>query len=251
MRSLITVCLILSAYIAGLTQSPASGREIELAGLKLLNRGDAAGAAVLFEKAARIDPRDVTNYINLGTAYFKLNRMADATKAFEEAVGLAPGNSAAHNQLGIAYLAASRERDAVGEFRSAISIRSTDSVALYNLGCVYIRTGKFDEARKALLAASDIEPDNLEIRLNLAYAYYREKRFCDALANVKVVTAADPSDETAQILLAGIHAAMRDKAAGDALYASLQHSDPILAAKVLDVLHGSQLLQIRKQPRPR
>src|SRR5262249_46705074 len=77
--------------VAGTTGSKAN---------KLLEDGDAQGAAQLYREALKLDPNNAKTYYNLGLALNKLGDQLGERRALEAAVRLDPNFVFARNQLG-------------------------------------------------------------------------------------------------------------------------------------------------------
>jgi Flp pilus assembly protein TadD len=93
-----TLLLSLS-LLAATSARPLLNRD-EHAGLELGGRAyDAlkaernAEAIELFERAVRLSPRESTLWFNLGIAYQREHRLADAQRAYRRAAELEPGNT--------------------------------------------------------------------------------------------------------------------------------------------------------------
>ena len=69
-------------------------------GLELLERGDAAAAQGPLEHALALDPMLVSARVNLGVAYMRLGRPADAVAQWEMATRDDPGQFNVHYLLG-------------------------------------------------------------------------------------------------------------------------------------------------------
>ena len=72
---------------------------LERSGTAALDRGDAVRAVGDLERAAEIAPAVSGIQNNLGIAYERAGRRADAERAYERAVALDCGNEAAHANL--------------------------------------------------------------------------------------------------------------------------------------------------------
>jgi tetratricopeptide (TPR) repeat protein len=83
-----------------------------------LEMGDVARAIEMFDRSSKIAPTGLA-LSNLGTAYYRLGRFADAAKAYEAALRLDAKAPLTHGNLGDAYVRLDRKSDAAREFTIA------------------------------------------------------------------------------------------------------------------------------------
>src|SRR5471032_1228604 len=90
---------------------PASGPEALAeanTGLGLAREGKYELAIAHYRAAIALDPHVSGIYLNLGLAYLKLNRFAEAAPAFEQATNADPSNFQARVLLGMSYYGSRR-----------------------------------------------------------------------------------------------------------------------------------------------
>jgi Flp pilus assembly protein TadD len=100
-------------------------------GMRLLEAGDFAQAAVPLSKASRLEPGKASIREALGRAYFRSHRFREAAVEFEAVVEIAP----------------------------------TNDYALYCLGRALLELGRAAEARKPLALATNLRPDRRDYRI--------------------------------------------------------------------------------------
>jgi tetratricopeptide (TPR) repeat protein len=87
----------------GRATDPAARQELARAllegGQQALALGDARGAITLLREYVRVEPRDVTAYVNLGKAYLTTGDTAEAFSALRRVLELAPQNEEARRLL--------------------------------------------------------------------------------------------------------------------------------------------------------
>jgi tetratricopeptide (TPR) repeat protein len=84
------------------TEAPAGGPyEWWQRALELLDRGDAAAAAVLLERAVEVDPVLTSGWEALGRASYDAGQLQRAAEAFARLVELAPDSHYGHFALGL------------------------------------------------------------------------------------------------------------------------------------------------------
>lgn len=114
----------------------------------------------------------------LGRAYDRAGRDADAVAAYERAVALDPAGSAAHVNLGLLHLQVRGDPAAAqAHFRAALAADPGCSAARANLGLALQEEGRCDDAIALYDEAIAREPDFVEYRWNRALALLAAERF--------------------------------------------------------------------------
>jgi tetratricopeptide (TPR) repeat protein len=103
-------------------------------GRKHAVRGDARRAAAHFERAIALDPEFSDAYNDLGTAYFKMHRFADAVAQYGRALELDPATSYYHSNLALVFEALHQYDRGKAEAQAALALDSTDATAHFILG---------------------------------------------------------------------------------------------------------------------
>jgi tetratricopeptide (TPR) repeat protein len=141
-------------------------------------RGDAEGAARLFERARQIQPDDVATLVWLGAARLELGEADRARSLFAQAVMIQPRSAAALFGLGRADLARRDFSGAVEAFEQALAADPRGSIVHYPLALAYRGLGQTVNAEAHLRLRGDVEvgPDDPRMRdlgelLHSAVAY--------------------------------------------------------------------------------
>lgn len=129
-------------------------------GKRLLERGDAAGAAAAFKAAAERRRNDPEAWYHLGLALTHANRNKEARKAFEKAAELNPGSAQARTGLAYALLATGKTREAEREAAAALRLDPQQPDARYVLGAVRLREDKFEQSAREAEEALRIRGDH-------------------------------------------------------------------------------------------
>jgi tetratricopeptide (TPR) repeat protein len=144
---------------------------------------DALVAAQLFPDAVSeyqaylIDhPRDAGALRNLGVAFQKIGRGAEAIVAFRQALSVDPADRVAARDASIAELTLENYADAVAFARQALQVNPDDAVAhdLLGLGLGY--QSHFDEAIPEFQRALQLSPADVDFQQHLAAAQLRQRR---------------------------------------------------------------------------
>ena len=128
-------------------------------GLTLLQKGDAAGAAIEFEKELALYPDDVKALTNLGNAFFELRKPDDAAKHYAKAAQIDPSFEDAYNGLGMADMVRGNPQDAIKQFERCIELAPRKFEAMTNLAAAYMASGDRAKALRWCQKALAINPE--------------------------------------------------------------------------------------------
>jgi Tfp pilus assembly protein PilF len=98
-------------------------------------------AADAMSRANQINPTDLDNLRNLGTAQLQLGHVDDAERAFKAIILQNDHHSAAYNGLGLVAIQRGNADTARHDFEKAIELDSTEVEPLLNLGVLYDKAG--------------------------------------------------------------------------------------------------------------
>jgi Flp pilus assembly protein TadD len=131
-------------------------------------RGESATALALYERAAVVSG-DAADYVRLGDAYSRANRVSEAIAAYRAALGRAPDDAEATLGLGAALV---KKGDYEGGLAALAKVAPVvKTAAAYNrLGVAQTLTGRLHEAESSFERARELAPDDLDISTNLALA---------------------------------------------------------------------------------
>jgi len=104
-----------------------------------LNHLDQALSAM--SRGAEINPTDLDNLRNLGTAYLQLNRVEDAEKTFKAIIAQNDKYAAAYNGLGLVAIKRGDAQNALRYFNKAMETGPDEIEPLLNLGLLYQQSG--------------------------------------------------------------------------------------------------------------
>jgi tetratricopeptide (TPR) repeat protein len=123
----------------------------EALGLLYAGQGRIEQSLPLLAAAARAQPDSDVAHVNLGTAYFKLQRTRLAAQEFERATQLNPANGQAQSALGQAWMLLKQPAKAAAAFNAALKIDPSNPDLLYNGALADFDAGQ-SQAAAALLA---------------------------------------------------------------------------------------------------
>jgi tetratricopeptide (TPR) repeat protein len=173
---------------------------VERAG-NLFDRGDAAGALLLLEAAARENPRALLVHLMSGRLLLRLGRATEARAALEKAVEIAPDSFEAHHELGLALDRASLPRESAAAFRRALELEPSFAPSHFRLAHALERLGDRKGSLASLEAAVRFKPDYAPARRDLAHLLGLEERYPEALAHARRAAELEPDDaKTAELI---------------------------------------------------
>jgi Flp pilus assembly protein TadD len=125
-------------------------------GVSELESGNAAQAAVMFEKARTADARDARAWYLYALALSKESGQtsgatrASAVAALHKAIALDQNDAGSHALLGHFELVAGNSEAALREWEIALKLDPQNVTALYQLALLYRRQGRTEEAQRLL-----------------------------------------------------------------------------------------------------
>jgi len=141
-------------------------------GLKLRQRGNYTEAIASFEKAAKLDPSNLSGRILWGWTLHLAEKETEATEVLQQVLAQDANNIPALNALGIVYLVSGNLTDAVKTHQQAVSLNPKNEIAHYNLALAYQRLKKYDPALTHAQQATQLEPNNPHNWVAIALVYW-------------------------------------------------------------------------------
>ena len=122
---------------------PSANPAMELyeTGRTRLESGDVKGAIDNFLQSIKLESKSAEVYLNLGHAYLKLQKDADAAKAFKQSIKLNPDQPETQYGLGLASFRVRRFDDAAKAFKKAIDLSPRMGKAHFGLSLAYVELG--------------------------------------------------------------------------------------------------------------
>ena len=141
-------------------------------GLKLRQRGNYTEAIASFEKAAKLDPSNLSGRILWGWTLHLAEKETEATEVLQQILAKDANNIPALNALGIVYLVSGNLNDAVKTHQQAVNLDNKNEIAHYNLALAYQRLKKYDPALIHAQQATQLEPNNPHTWVAIALVYW-------------------------------------------------------------------------------
>jgi superkiller protein 3 len=136
------------------------------------------------EKAVDADSKSVKNRILLGNIQFEKGNFKDAAKEFETVLDMESNNPAALYNLGMTLFKKGDEASAIEYFNragTADRIGEIARLAYGKLGVIYTERRDYDNAEKFLSLATNIAPKDPVNHYNLGIVYFKQKKDAEAL----------------------------------------------------------------------
>jgi superkiller protein 3 len=161
-------------------------------GLKLMERGDASGAAPELQRAADLMPDQAKPRFMAGLAFERGGNLDVALKQYELAAALDPKDFDTQFRWGLTLLRASRTADAEQKLRAAIALRPDSDPAHLALATALLDEKKPDAAVAELAESLKRNPNNLDAHVQLATALSDVGKPAEALVELDRADAITP-----------------------------------------------------------
>jgi tetratricopeptide (TPR) repeat protein len=171
---------------AARARNPSDLRLVRLEAQALRRGGKAAQALALLEEVVRTQNTNPDAYVMLAQGYVDANRHPQAVKLLQEAQAKFPTETSITFQLGAAFDKQKRFAEAEAQFRQLIGKEPDNAQALNYLGYMLAERGeRLDESVQYLKRALVIDPENGSYLDSIGWAYYKDGKLDLALDNLK------------------------------------------------------------------
>jgi TolA-binding protein len=175
---------------------PPAAKKVYDAGLKLVSKGDIAGAAARFQEAISIFPDYLAARNDLGAQYLKLKRLDEAEQHFNIVLANDPKNFNAKFNLGLVRVERQDYQDAISQLNQAIAIDSARPVARLWLGYALLEKGDMPAAERELVKALVMGgAECVAAHYHLARIYVKRGDAAEALRAVRIYLKESPQGE--------------------------------------------------------
>ena len=144
-------------------------------------------------------PHDSERHVQLGMAYFEVQRLDEARAAFHQALALNPQAAAAYNGIGRVCYHTGPPAAAIAAYEQAIALDPRYIAPFYGLGILYsAKLGDYAQAVAAFKRGLQHNSGNAFLTASLGSTYARMGRIDDALATLQQAEALDPASSFVQ-----------------------------------------------------
>jgi serine/threonine protein kinase/tetratricopeptide (TPR) repeat protein len=161
----------LEAFEKTVALSPSSSVALARAGAAAQAMGDQDKALAFYERANSIQPRAET-FSSMGTIYYRRGEFEKAATAYEGALLIRPLGAITHRNLGDAYTRLGRKADALRVYREAVRLAEAevavspgDARAIARLAVYQAKAGDDAGARRSLGVAQKLAPADEQVQL--------------------------------------------------------------------------------------
>lgn len=161
--------------------------------LILNGTGEYAQAVMEAQTALRIDPVNTEAIRELGRAFERLNRPAEAEATFKTAIGHNSRNGAAYHQLAVFYWRAGRNAEAEKNLLRVAELMPDNYAVHRNLGGLYVMMGRPEEAARHLEKSLALKPSPAAYS-NLGTLRFQQERYEEAAQLFKRAAELNPRD---------------------------------------------------------
>jgi tetratricopeptide (TPR) repeat protein len=134
-----------------------------------------------FQEVIRLKPDFANAHYNLGLALDEKGQIDEAINQYQEAFRLKPDYAEAHNNLGTALGRKGQIDEAISQFQEAIRLRPDFAAAHSNLGNALLMKGQIDEATSQHREALRLKPDYADAHYNLGNDFYKKGQIDEAI----------------------------------------------------------------------
>ena len=184
-------------YQSLLAAKPDWGPVLAALGNLYLDRDTPEKARPVLEKAAALDPPDLSACYSLGRLKQLENDHQGAIPLYRKILDRKPGSGLVWNNLGVAFRETGRPEKAMAGFESAVRLAPELAEAWNNLGVAQDEQRLAKKARKSYQTAIDLQPDYISPHLNLGILHQKAGRFKAAEAHYDRVLKIQPDHEIA------------------------------------------------------
>jgi len=190
-----------NAYLEILSEKPDSGSVLNALGTVFLDQSQPDKARMVFEKAAALNPPDLSACYNLGRLRQMKGDDKGAISIYRAVVKQQPGFGLAWNNMGVAYREIGEPEEAISCFRRAVAFSPDMAEAWNNLGVAQDEFHMIENASRSYRKAIEIQPDYASAHFNLGVSLQKLGRFKAAEGHYNKVLEIKPGDEAANFML--------------------------------------------------
>ena len=148
------------------------------------NKADLAAQeyALALKNAAKLEPKNIEIYKNLGAIYLQQRKLKEAEGIFKLIAGMDPAGPQAHFYLGSIYFDLKDNSSVEKELNTALKLKPDYHEALNFLGYFYLEQNKnIDQAGQMIRKALVFAPQNGAYVDSLGWFYFKKGKFKEAL----------------------------------------------------------------------
>ncbi len=193
-------------YRRVLENKPAWGQVLNALGTVYLDKSQPDKAQRAFEKAAGLNPPNLSACYNLATIRQQSGDHISAIPIYKKILKEQPDYGQVWNNLGIAYKETGKLEEIIPSFEQAVKFAPDMAEAWNNLGVAQDEQGMVEEAAGSYSKAIELRPGYTSAHFNLGISLHKLGRFREAEVHFNRVLEIRPDDEPARFMLQSLGA---------------------------------------------
>jgi lipopolysaccharide biosynthesis glycosyltransferase/Flp pilus assembly protein TadD len=193
-----------SHFRALLARAPKSAVAMAGLGELLARRGEPAAALTWFERAAAIEPRNVTRDLQVGRVLQTLNRLDEADARLRQAIEREPGHAAALTQLGEIARRRGDLAAAADFFTRSLAQEPTRIGTQLLMAVTWRDLGRLDAAESCYLTVLDVQPNHTGSLIGLGEIARARGDLALALERLREAAVSSPPTLPLRIMMADL-----------------------------------------------
>lgn len=189
------------AYLEILDAMPESGSVLNALGNVFLDQSQPDRAKAVFEKAAGLNPPNLSACYNLGRLKQMEGDHQGAIDIYKAITRQQPRFGLAWNNMGLAYREIGEPEEAISCFRRAVAFAPDMAEAWNNLGVAQDEFQMIENASRSYQKAVEIKPDYASAHFNLGVSLQKRGQFKAAEDHYNKVLEIKPGDEASNFML--------------------------------------------------
>ena len=183
-----------------LKRRPDWGQALNALGSLYLDQDQPDKAKPIFEKAANLNPPDLSACYSLGRLKQLENDHQGAIATYKVMLDQQPNAGIVWNNLGVAYREIGKPDDAISSFRAAVRFAPQMAEAWNNLGVAQDELSLTESALSSYRKAIKIQPDYASPHLNLGISLQKSDQLKEAEEHYNKVLKIQPDNEVAKFM---------------------------------------------------
>ncbi len=183
-----------------LEKRPDWSQVLNALGSLYLDQDRSDKAKPIFEKAASLNPPDLSACYSLGRLKQLENDHQGAITIYKIMLDQQPNAGIVWNNLGVAYREIGKPDDAISSFQAAVKFAPQMAEAWNNLGVAQDELNLTEKAINSYEKAIKIQPDYASPHLNLGISLQKSDQFKEAEEQYKKVLELQPDNEVAKFM---------------------------------------------------
>lgn len=191
-------------YLKVLKKKAAWGQVLNALGTVYLDRAKLDKAKLIFEKASKLRPPNLSACYNLARIMQGENDHVGAVTIYKKILEEQPEYGEVWNNLALAYKETGNLNEVIDCLQKAVKYSPEMAEAWNNLGVAQDELGQVTESTKSYQKAIELRPNYMSAHFNLGTSLHKLKKFPEATVHFSNVLDSEPDHESARFMLQSI-----------------------------------------------